>query len=157
MMSRRLLAAAFGTVMAGSAALGADDRGLVAVAVGLIAVLAGIYLRAAVTVAVLAVIGAVALSDPGPMLGAVSGVCAAAYLVLMHAAVTRPTAVGIAGFAGVGVLATTLPAGLPWLPLLAPVAVVAVIGLVLSPFLGADDRVSSAESIADRPRQPNWT
>jgi hypothetical protein len=113
---------------------------LLAVAVALIAVLASLYLRAAATVAVLAVTGAVALAGPQPMLAAVSGVCAAAYLVLMHAALTRPTAVGIAGFAANGVLATALPAGLPWLPLLAPVAVVAVIGLALTPFLRAEDQ-----------------
>jgi hypothetical protein len=137
---QRLLATAFGTVMVGSAALGADERGLLAVAVALIAVLTSLYLRAAATVAVLAVTGAVALAGPQPMLAAVSGVCAAAYLVLMHAALTRPTAVGIAGFTAIGVLATALPAGLPWLPLLAPVAVVAVIGLALSPFLRAEDQ-----------------
>ena len=139
MTSRRLMAAAFGVVMAGAVAVGADARGLVAVAVALIAVLAGLYLRVAATVAVLAVISAVALTGPQPMLAAVSGVCAAAYLVLTHTAVTRPTAVGIAGFAMVGILATTLPAGLSWLPLLAPVAVVAAIGVALSPFLSAED------------------
>jgi hypothetical protein len=53
--------------------------------------------------------------------------------------VTRPTAVGIVGFAAVGIVATTLPLGLSWLPLLAPVAVVAVIGVALSPFLRAED------------------
>jgi hypothetical protein len=137
--SRRLLAAAFGLVMAGAAAVGADAPAQVAVAVALIAVLAGLYLRVAATVAVLAVIGAVALTGPQPVLAAVSGVCAAAYLVLTHAAVTRPTAVGIVGFTAVGILATALPSGVSWLPLLAPVAVVAVIGVALSPFLGAED------------------
>ncbi len=125
--------------MAGAAAVGADARGLIAVAVALIAVLAGLYLRVAATAAVLAVICAVALTDPQPMGAAVSGVCAAAYLVLTHAAVTRPTAVGIVGFAAVGIVATTLPSGLSWLPLLAPVAVVAVMGVALSPFLRAED------------------
>lgn len=125
--------------MAGSAAVGADTRGLAAVAVALIAVLAGLYLRVAATAAVLAVICAVALTDQQPALAALTGVCAAAYLVLTHFAMTRPTAVGIAGFAVVGVLATALPAGLSWLPLLAPVTVVAVIGLALSPFSHAGD------------------
>ena len=125
--------------MAGSAAVGADARGLTAVAVAVIAVVAGLYLRVAATVAVLAAICAVALAGPQPALAALAGVCAAAYLVLTHAAVTRPTAVGIAGFAAVGVLATTVPADVPWLPLLGPVAVVAVIGLALSPFVSAED------------------
>ncbi|BBY67465.1 hypothetical protein [Mycolicibacterium helvum] len=139
MTSRRLLAVVFGVVMAGAAAVGADGRGLIAVTVALIAVLAGLYLRVAATVAVLAVICAVALTGPQPMLAAVSGVCAAAYLVLTHTAVTRPTAVGITGFAAVGILATTLPSGLSWLPLLAPVAVVAAMGIALSPFLHGED------------------
>jgi hypothetical protein len=152
MTPRRLVAAGFGIVMAGAAAVGADSRALIAVTVALIAVLAGLYLRVAATAAVLAVICAIALTGPQPMLAAVSGVCAAAYLVLVHATVTRPTAVGIAGFAAVGILATTLPSGLSWLPLLAPVAVVAVMGVALSPFVGTDDRERSAESTAERPR-----
>jgi hypothetical protein len=135
MTSRRLLAAAFAVVMAGAATVGADPRGLVAVAVALVAVVAGLFLRAAATVAVLAAICAVALTGPQPVLAAVSGVCATAYLVLTHAALTRPTAVGIAGFAAVGVLATMVPAGLPWLPLLGPAAVVVAVGVALSPFL----------------------
>ncbi|MCX2930349.1 hypothetical protein ORI20_08685 [Mycobacterium sp. CVI_P3] len=137
MTSRKWLAAAFGVVMAAAAAIGADDWGLVAVSVALTAVLAGLFLRVAATTAVLAVIAAIALSGPQPMLAAVSGVCAAAYLVLTHAAVTRPTAVGIAGFAAVGILATTAPAGVPWLPLLAPVAVVLIVAVALGPFLRA--------------------
>jgi hypothetical protein len=157
MRPRRLLAAGFGVVMAGAAAVGADTRGLIAVAVALIAVLAGLYLRVAATAAVLAVICAIALTGPQPMLAAVSGVCAAAYLVLLHATVTRPTAVGIAGFAAVGILATTLPSGLSWLPLLAPVAVVVAVGVALSPFLSAEDRVRSAESTVERPQKTNWT
>jgi hypothetical protein len=138
MTSGRLLAAAFGVVMAGAAAVGADPRGLLAVGLAVVAVLAGLYLRIAATAAVLAVICAIALTGPQPMLAAVSGVCAAAYLVLTHAAVTRPTAAGIAGFAMIGILATTVPAGLPWLPLLAPVAVVVAIGVALGPFLDVE-------------------
>lgn len=125
--------------MAGAAAVGADSWALIAVAVAVAAVLTGLYLRSAATVAVLATVCAVALTDPQPILAAVSGVCATTYLVLMHAAVTRPTALAITGFAAVGALATTVPAGLPWLPLLAPVAVVLAVGVALSPFVGAQD------------------
>ena len=139
MTSRRLGAAAFGVAMGAAAAVGADQRGLVAVAVSLLAVLAGLYLRTAATIAVLAVICAVALSAPQPMPAAVSGVCATAYLVLTHAAITRPTAIGIVGFAAIGVLATTVPVGLAWLTLLAPVAAVVAVGVALGPFFGAED------------------
>lgn len=139
MTSQRLAAAAFGVAMAGAVAVGADQWGLIAVAVALIAVPAGLYLRAAATAAVLVVVGAVALSPSQPMLAAVSGVCATAYLVLTHAAITRPTAIGIVGFAAIGVLATAVPAGLPWLALLAPVAAVVAVGVALGPFFGAED------------------
>ena len=121
--------------MAAAAAVGSDVRGLGAVAVALIAVVAGLYLRAAATVAVLAAVCALALTDPQPALAALAGVCGTTYLVLTHATVTRPTAVGLIGFTAVGLLATTVPVGLPWLPLLAPVAVVAVVGVALSPFV----------------------
>ncbi|KDE97356.1 hypothetical protein Y900_026995 [Mycolicibacterium aromaticivorans JS19b1 = JCM 16368] len=131
---RRLAAAAFAVAMTAATAVGADTRGLAAAAVALIAILAGLYVRAAATVAVLAAMAAIVVTESHPMLAATSGVCAAAYLVLSYATLTRVTAIGIAGFAAAGALATALPVDLPWLPLLAPVAVVAVVGLVLSPF-----------------------
>ncbi|WP_210419555.1 hypothetical protein ACRDU6_19010 [Mycolicibacterium sp. ELW1] len=135
MTVRRLVAALFAMAMTAAAALGADHRGLAAAATALIAILVGLYVRAAATVAVLAAMAALVLTEPHPILAATSGVCAAAYLVLTYAALTRATAVGIAGFAAVGALATTVPADLPWLPLLAPVAVVVAVGVVLSPFV----------------------
>ncbi|GAY15201.1 hypothetical protein [Mycobacterium sp. shizuoka-1] len=138
MTSRRLVGAAFGVLMTGAAVVGADTAGLLASVVALLAVVAGLFWRPAATAAVLAAICAVALSDPQPVPAAVAGVCAAAYLVLTHAALTRPTAVGIAGFAAVGILAGTVPAGWPWLPLLAPVAVVVAIAVALSAFPAAD-------------------
>lgn len=135
MTGRRLVAALFAMAMTAAAAQSADYRGLAPAAVALIAILAGLYLRAAATVAVLAVMAALLLTEPHPMLAATSGVCAAAYLVLTYATLTRATAVGIAGFAAVGVLAVTVPADLPWLPLVAPVAVVVAVGVALSPFV----------------------
>ncbi len=134
MTPQRLLAALFGVAMTAAAAVGAGTPGLAAAAVALIAVLAGLYLRAAATAAVLAAVCAVTLTEPHPMLAAASGVCATAYLVLTYATLTRPTAFGIIGFAAAGVLATTAPVELSWLPLLAPVAVVAAVGIALSPF-----------------------
>jgi hypothetical protein len=135
MTSRRLVAALFGVAMTAAAAVGADNRGLAAAAVALIAILAGLCVLAAATAAVLSAVCAVALTEPHPMLAAASGVCATAYLVLTYATLTRATVVAIVGFAVAGGLATTVPAGLSWLPLLAPVAVVAVVGVALSPFV----------------------
>lgn len=135
MTSRRLVAALFGVAMTAAATVGADNRGLAVATVALVAIVAGLYVRVAATVAVLSAVCAIALMQPHPLLAAASGVCATAYLVLTYATLTRATAVGIAGFAVVGALATMVPAGLPWLPVLAPVAVVAAVGVALSPFV----------------------
>ncbi|WP_233209324.1 hypothetical protein [Mycobacterium sp. ENV421] len=134
MTVRRLVAASFAVAMTAATAVGADTRWLAAAAVALIAIIVGLFVRAAATVAVLAATAAIVLTGPHPMLAATSGVCAAAYLVLTYATLTRVTAIGIAGFAAAGALAAAVPVDLPWLPLLAPVAVVAVVGLALSPF-----------------------
>ncbi|BBX07780.1 hypothetical protein [Mycolicibacterium aichiense] len=135
MTVRRLVAALFGLAMIAAASVGADTRTLAAAAVALIAVLAGLYVPAAATPAVLAAMAALVLTEPHPMLAATSGVCAAAYLVLTYAVLTRATAAGIAGFAAAGALATTVPVDLPWLPLLAPVAAVVAVAVVLSPYV----------------------
>ena len=47
---------------------------------------------------------------PPPLLAAVCGVAAAAYLVLWHTTMTGPTVAGLVGFAVAGVVATTVPA-----------------------------------------------
>ena len=74
---------------------------------------------------------AIVLSDPSPMFAALSGLSAAAYLVLRHAVgapagvvtATTPTMIAAVGFAFAGVVATSFAPRLPWSPLLAPVVV----------------------------------
>ena len=135
MTGDRLISAAFGVVMAAAAAVDAGGPGLVAAALAGVAVLAGLYLRAAATVAVLATVSAIALAEPQPLLAAVSGVAGAAYLVLRHTTMTRPTVVGLVGFGAVGVVATAVPAGWSWLPLAAPVAVLLIFLVSIGPFV----------------------
>jgi hypothetical protein len=68
-------------------------------------------------------------------LTATSGLCAAAYLVLRHTgAVTAPTVLGAVGFTAVGLAAASLPFQLPWVPLLAPLAVLVLYVLATRPF-----------------------
>jgi hypothetical protein len=75
------------------------------------------------------------LADAPPLLTATCGLCAAAYLVLRHtAAVSTPTVVGAVGFTVAGLAAASLPIQLPWVPLLAPLAVLALYVLVTRPF-----------------------
>lgn len=80
---------------------------------------------------VLLVVAVIVLSNPPALYAALSGLCAAAYLVLRHAALlgvittTRPTVLSMVGFTLVGAVATAVPT-LPWLPLVAPAAAVAI-------------------------------
>ena len=131
----RAVSTAFGLVMVASAAVQADGPGLVAAVVAAAAVLAGSVFRPAATVAVLLTVAAIVLADAPPVLTATSGLCAAAYLVLRHTgAVTSPTVLGAVGFTAAGLAAASLPFQLPWVPLLAPLAVLVLYVLVTRPF-----------------------
>ena len=131
----RAVSTAFGLVMVASAAVQADGPGLVAAVVAAAAVLVGTVFRPAATVAVLLTVAVIVLADAPPVLAATSGLCAAAYLVLRHTgAVTSPTVLGAVGFTAAGLAAASLPFQLPWVPLLAPLAVLVLCVLVTRPF-----------------------
>ena len=150
MTPARFVSAGFGVLMAAAAAVDAHGPALVAAAIAGVAVLAGLYLRLAATAGVLAVVCAIALSEPQPLLAALSGLSAAAYLVLRYTTMTGPTVIGLVGFTAVGVVATTAgTAGLSWLPLLAPVAAVVLFLLMTDPF-ARDERADDAAE-AERP------
>jgi hypothetical protein len=138
-----ILSTASGLLMV--AAAGIESRGptLVAVALATLAVLAGTVFRQVATLAVLLTVSVIVLLNPAPALAAASGLSAAVYLVLRHAAgsgtglatVSGPTIVGAVGFTFAGLVATAFPLQLPWVPLLAPLAVFAIYALATRPFL----------------------
>jgi hypothetical protein len=138
------LATGFGLLMVGVAAVGSHGPALVAGLVAAIAVGVGTVSRPAATLAVLLAVLAIAVSNPSPVLAASSGLCAAAYLVSRHAASTPsgvvigswPTTIAAVGFTFAGLVATSFPLQVPWLPLVAPVAVLAIYVLATRPFLG---------------------
>jgi hypothetical protein len=138
------LSPAFGVLMVASTGVGSHDGpALVAALVALVMVAVGMVFRPAATLAVVLVVAAIALTDPAPMLVAMSGLAASLYLVLRHAngrlvTASVPTVVAAAGFTTVGLAATSFPVQLPWLPLAAPLAVLAIYLLATRPFL--DDR-----------------
>jgi hypothetical protein len=109
----------------------------------LVAVAVGIVLRRAATVAVLLAAVTVLLSSPPVIFVALSGLCAAAYLVCRHAAGSTalvvldswPTALGAVGFTVAGLVATSFPLQLPWLPLVAPLAALLIYLLAVRPFM----------------------
>jgi hypothetical protein len=99
--------------------------------------------RTAATVAVLLLVATVLVANPPLTFAAWSGLCAAAYLVSRHAVGTPagtviwswPTVVGAVGFSFAGLVATSFPFQLPWLPLAAPLAALAIYVLAARPFL----------------------
>ena len=142
----RAVSTAFGLLMVGLVAVGSHGPAAAAGVVTLIAVGVGIVIRPAATVAVLLAVATIVLSDPPQLLAALSGLCAAAYLVYRYAAGMStsvvlgswPTLVAAAGFTFAGIVATSFPLQLPWLPLAAPLGVLAIYVLAARPFLGSD-------------------
>lgn len=130
------LATGFGVLMVGAAAVGSHGAAIGVAAAGLLAVAVGTVYRPAATLAVLLAAAAVLLSAPAAAFVALSGLCAAAYLVCRSGIGGLPTAVGAGGFAFVGLVAASFPLQLPWLPLIAPLGVLAIYVLAAIPFLG---------------------
>ncbi|XLD68992.1 hypothetical protein PUR13_19520 [Mycobacterium paraintracellulare] len=129
--------------MVGLAAGGSHGFAVAAWVASLAAVGVGTVLRPAATVAVLLAVVTVMLSDPPLVFVALSGLCGAAYLVCRHAVGAAapvvlgswPTAVAAVGFTFAGLVATSFPLQLPWLPLAAPLGALAVYLLAIRPFL----------------------
>jgi hypothetical protein len=138
----RTLSFAFGLLMVAAGAVRSDGAALVAAAVATSAVAVGLVSAVAPTVAVVATAVALVLSGPPPAVAAVAGVAATVYLALRHAradgtstVLTMPTVLGALGLSAVAVLGAATPLALPWVPLVAPVAVVAVYVVVVAPFV----------------------
>jgi hypothetical protein len=131
----RALSTAFGLVMVAAAAFQADDAALVAAGLAALAVLAGAAFRPAATLAVLLAATVLVLDEAPAMLAALSGLCAACYLVLRHtAAITSPSVIGAVGFSAVALAAVSVPMELPWVPLVAPLAVLTLVVFATRPF-----------------------
>jgi hypothetical protein len=126
---------AFGLVMVAAAAVQADGPGLTAAIAAAAAVLVGSVFRPAATIAVLLTVAVIVLADAPPLLTATCGLCAAAYLLLRHtAAVSSATVLGAVAFTAAGLAAASVPIQLPWVPLLAPLAVLLIYVVVTRPF-----------------------
>jgi hypothetical protein len=130
--------------MVGLAALGAHGPALGVVIASVAAVGVATIFRPAVTIAVAGAVVTIALTEPAPLLAGLSGLCAATYLVCRHAAAlpgaavmaSWPTVVGALGFTFVGMVASSFPLQLPWVPLAAPLVALASYVLATRPYLG---------------------
>jgi hypothetical protein len=124
--------------MIAAAVVAADGITLVVACLAIAAVLAGTVFRPAASLAVLVTAAVIVLADAPAALAALSGLSAAGYLVLRHTlAATAPTVVCAVGFTAAALAAASLPVQLPWLPLVAPLAVVVAYLLVIRPFWDA--------------------
>ncbi|KUI24281.1 hypothetical protein AU196_20520 [Mycobacterium sp. IS-1742] len=133
---KALPAFVFGVVMVAAVAYRADGAALVAAVAALVAVAASVRWPVAAVGAVLLTVSAVVLAPSAPMSTALAGLAAAAYLVLRHndGRATPPTMVAAVGFALTATAVVALPAYIPWLPLAAPVALLAGYVLTLRPY-----------------------
>jgi len=132
----RALSVAFGFAMVATAAVEARGLALAVAISSVAAVLLGLRFRVAATAAVLLAATALVLSDASPVASAMCGLCAAGYLVLRYSAtVEYPAAVTAVGLAAAVLAAIWFAPELPWLPLLAPVAVIGIYTLAVRPFL----------------------
>jgi hypothetical protein len=136
----RVLTLLLGLLMVALATVGSQGPVLVAAGAGAVAVGFATVFRPAATLAVLLTVVVIVASDPSNVLAAMSGLCAAAYLVCRHAdgavvAGSGPSTVAAVGFTFAGLVATSFPLQVPWLPLVAPLAVLAIYVVVTRPFV----------------------
>ncbi|MDZ4265251.1 MAG: hypothetical protein U1D00_06055 [Mycobacterium sp.] len=130
-----LLPSAFGVLMVGAGAYRADGAALIPAAAALIAVLIAGWWRPAAIVAVLLTVLTIVLADPAPLYTALAGLAATAYLILRHGDPTRPTMLFAVAFATTAAVAVVTPVSVAWLPLAAPLVLLAGYLLALKPFL----------------------
>ncbi len=138
-----LLSTACGLLMVAAVGVGTHGPARAIAVSALVAVAAAILLRPIATLAVLLTVLVIAMTSPSAVVAAVAGLSAAVYLMLRHAAasgagldsVSAATLVSALGFTLAGLVATAFPLQLPWLPLLAPLAVFAIYLLATRPFL----------------------
>lgn len=142
-MMVRILSLACGVPMVAAVGAGTHGQALVAAMLAAAAVVAATVFRPAATLAVLLTVAVIVLTNPVPTVAAVSGLAAAGYLVLQHTAgldnVSGATFLGAVGFTLAGLVATAFPLVVPWLPLVAPLAILAIYVLAVRPF--TSDRV----------------
>lgn len=134
-----LLSGAFGVLMVVAATGPAGAWALASSAAALAALLAGLFFRPAAVAAVLFTIAGIVLGDPVPVLAAVSGLSAAAYLISRYAedavTLTVPTVLGMVGFTVLGATAGAVSVRMTWLPLVAPAIMAAILILVVLPLV----------------------
>jgi hypothetical protein len=137
----RGLSLVFGVVMVAATEPQTHRLALWTAGLAIAAVLFGVRYRCAATLAVLLTALTLAASVPPPMLVALSGLCATAYLVLRHISVlnsatpTSSTVLAALSFGLVGAAVAVVPLDVAWLPLLAPFGLLGAFAIATQPYL----------------------
>jgi hypothetical protein len=141
MKPRAAIAAACGLLMAAAALLGAPMVAVPLVVAAAFLALAGLRFRWATSAAVPAIAGTLALSNATALAAVAAGIAATVYLLSVHTinqppgvVPATPSVLGAAlGFGAAALLASTLPGGHTWWPVIAPVTVVLIYVLAVRP------------------------
>jgi hypothetical protein len=135
------VAAASGLLMAAAALRGVSAVAVPLVVAAAVLALAGLRFRWAASAAVSAIAGALALGNAAALVAVVAGIAAAVYLLSVHAIDLPPGVVpatpsvlgAMLGFGAAALLASALPSGHAWWPVIAPVTVVLIYVVAVSP------------------------
>jgi len=141
MSPRSAVAAACGPLMAAAALGGVPTVAVPLVVAAAVLALAALRFRWAASAAVLAVAGALAHGNAAAPVAVVIGLAAAVYLLSVHTinlplgvVPATPSVLGAAlGFGTAALLASAVPGGHPWWPVVAPVTVVLIYVLAVRP------------------------
>ncbi|WP_390888058.1 hypothetical protein [Candidatus Mycobacterium wuenschmannii] len=141
-----VLATGCGLLMVAAVGVGTHGPARAIAAAAVIAVALAAVFRPVATFAVLLTVAVIGVTGATALVAAVAGLSAAVYLVLRHAAasgvgldsVSAATLIAAMGFTLAGLVAAAFPLQVPWLPLLAPLAVFAAYLLAARPFLRDD-------------------
>ncbi len=137
--------AAAGLLMVASTFPGASVLALLAAGAAALLVLVSLLLRSVAPAAVIAAVVALAVGSPLAASAVLAGLAATAFLLLSAlieapaevVIVTRQTLTGAVVFAAIGLAATALPFELRWAPVVAPVLVVVIFAIALTPYIAA--------------------
>ncbi len=137
------MSTALGLLMVAASAIGSAGGGRAAMVLAVAAtvgVVAGVRFAAGATCAVVCTAVLLAVSGPESMAALLTGLAAAAYLVLRQGGradefAVWPSLIGALGVSAAVLLAAVVPVRVAWLPLAAPLAGVIVYVIVMRPML----------------------
>lgn len=134
-----------GLLMVSAVAYGVQGFAAAAAAAAAAAVLVSVWWRPGATLAVLLGVLTVLLAEPAPVHTALAGLAAVSYLIAQQGLPTPATAMFAVGFGAAATAALALPVSLQWVPLAAPLALLAAYAVAVWPFVAGPRRQPGSE------------